>query len=105
MPIEYKVSIIFIIVGILNFLLRNNRNWIFGYRSPRAIKTHLRFAYANTYYGIGMFLAGIFYFVFLNFFENLSNDFSGFEHAFSLIIYFILLFILIEFRLSRTFKN
>lgn len=105
MLIQYKLSIIFMVVGALNFILRNNRNWIFGYRSPRAIKTHERFAYANKYYGVGMLLVGVVYFVFLNFFENISDRLSGFHHATMLISYFVLLFVLIEYRLHLTFKN
>ena len=101
MSLESKIIAILIVVGFLNLILRKNRNWIFGYRSPRAIKTHASFAHANKIYGWGMLIAGIVGFVLINFFERLYLGMSTVTKFSWLIGYFALLFLFIEWKLSR----
>lgn len=105
MSLEYKLTIIFIIVGSLNVILRKNRNWIFGYRSPRAIKTHKSFAYANAIYGGTMVVAGVIYFLLINFFESIIRDLSGTTKIVLLTSFFAVLVLIIEFRLAKIFKD
>ncbi|MEP0366139.1 MAG: SdpI family protein [Cyclobacteriaceae bacterium] len=102
MSLESKIIAILIAVGFLNLILRKNRNWIFGYRSPRAIKTHASFAHANRIYGWGMLIAGVAGFVFTKFFERLYEGMTDWSKVAWLVGYFALLFIVIEWRLSRT---
>lgn len=104
MSLEYKIVIIFLVVGLSNLILRGNRNWVLGYRSARALKSHARYSYANTIYGVGMMLAGAGYFVWLYYFPYSSNDYPGWQHAVFLILYFAILAFIIEYRLSRVFK-
>lgn len=105
MQFEYKLIIIFVVVGSLNLIMRRNRNWIFGYRSPRAIKTHERFAYANTIYGWGMVAIGISYFIVISYFEYVRAELTDAFKAIMLIGVFALLFLIIEIRLAKVFKN
>ncbi len=105
MPFEYKLVIVFVIVGVSNILLRNNRNWIFGYRSDRALKTHERFAYANLIYGLGELLIGAFYFVWLKFFGGLEAHHPVWQHILCLGSYFAVLFTLIELKLHHHFHD
>ncbi|MEO9474020.1 MAG: SdpI family protein [Cyclobacteriaceae bacterium] len=102
MSLESKIIVILIAVGFLNLILRKNRNWIFGYRSPRAIKTHASFAHANKIYGWGMLIAGVASFAFTNFFEKLYEGMASWSKVAWLVGYFVLLFILIEWSLSKT---
>ncbi|MFY0598750.1 MAG: SdpI family protein [Cyclobacteriaceae bacterium] len=105
MLLEYKLIIIFIGVGILNILLRKNRNWIFGYRSPRAIKTHKSFAYANRIYGSGLIALGIIYFTLIFIVDVFDKNDMRVPQIVFLISYFLVLITTIEIMLSKTYKS
>lgn len=105
MPVELKVSICLFIVGMTNVFLRNNRNWIFGYRSPRAIKSHKSYAYANLIYGAGMTLISAAYLLMMFFFLESFEKWSQTQHGIFAILYFAVLFLIIELKLRQVFKN
>ncbi|MFY0687448.1 MAG: SdpI family protein [Cyclobacteriaceae bacterium] len=105
MPIEFKLSISFIFIGISNLILASNRNWIFGYRSPRAIKTHKSYAYANRLYGSAMTLIGSTYFTVLSWFPNIYGQYPDKWHLIVVISYFALTFLLIEIKMHKHFRE
>jgi len=105
MSFELKLSVCLFLISISILLLRKNRNWIFGYRSPRAIRTHKQYAYANFIYGSGMFIISSFYLVMLTWFPQSYKLLSKTEHFLIAIVYFALLFLFIEIKLLRTFKE
>ncbi|XOV93295.1 MAG: SdpI family protein [Bacteroidota bacterium] len=105
MPIELKISISLFLISISIVLLRGNRNWIFGYRSPRAIRTHKHYAYANTIYGIGMFLISGVYLAILTWSPRIYKRLTETEHILIAVVYFAVLFLIIELNLRKTFKE
>lgn len=105
MPLEYKLSISLFLIGVTNIFLRGNRNWIFGYRSPMAIRTHKNYAYANGIYGTGMTLISVVYLFVLFWFPRLYATLSITEHLIVVVSYFALLFIIIEIKLRQFFKD
>lgn len=105
MPFEYKLVILFSVVGLSNMLLRNNRNWIFGYRSDRALKSHRQFAYANLIYGLGLLSIGMVYFVWLYFFDGIKGYHPIWQELICIGSVLIVLFLLIELKLHRRFHN
>ncbi|MBV6642182.1 MAG: hypothetical protein KI791_15800 [Cyclobacteriaceae bacterium] len=105
MPFELKLSVCLFLISISILLLRGNRNWIFGYRSPRAIRTHKSYAYANTIYGSGMLLISSIYLAMLTWFPRLYIRVSETEHILIAISYFAILFLIIEIKLQKVFKE
>ena len=105
MPFELKLSVCLFLISISILLLRDNRNWIFGYRSPRAIRTHKHYAYANTIYGSGMLLISSTYLAMLTWFPRIYLQVSETEHLLIAISYFAILFLIIEVRLQKPFKE
>lgn len=101
MPIEYKLVILLVAVGLSNLILRNNRNWIFGYRTNRSLRSHATFAYANRIFGLGMIIIGSLYFLWLWFVEGSVVMTTFWQHVLFLTAYFILLLFFIETRLGR----
>jgi uncharacterized membrane protein len=105
MPFEYKLVIVFVAVGVSNIIFRNNRNWIFGYRSERALKDHSHFAYANLIYGVGEILIGICYFCWAHYLGGLKANHPIWQQLICLGSYFVVLFTLIELKLHRHFHD
>jgi len=105
MPIEYKLVIIFVVVGASNVFLRSNRNWIFGYRSTRSLKSHDRFAYANVIFGVGMMLIGIGYFIWLYELEGILEGVPFWQQLSCVGSFLLLLFLIIEIKLTQHFKE
>ena len=105
MPFELKLSVCLFLISISILLLRRNRNWIFGYRSPRAIRTHKSYAYANTIYGSGMLFISSIYLAMFTWFPNLYILISETEHLIIAISYFAFLFLIIEIKLQKAFKE
>ncbi|MEQ8581550.1 MAG: SdpI family protein [Marinoscillum sp.] len=105
MPLEYKLVIIFIVAGILNLLLKRNRNWVLGYRSTRCLKSHDRFAFANRIFGWGLIILGLMYLGILLYLAQDGDELTGWESVFIIVGYLALLFILIEYKLSKAFKE
>lgn len=101
MPIELKLAISLFAVGISNLLLAGNRNWVFGYRSPRAIKTHKSYAFANRVWGVGMSLVSAAYYGLIAWYPNVYEQYPEMHHVILVTGYFAFLVFLIEFGLYQ----
>lgn len=104
MELEFKLSIVFMVVGASNLLLRSNRNWVLGYRSARALKSHRCYAYANTIYGIAMMIIGLVYLVVQQFYFELISDWPNWQKILIGVAYFAICFMVIEYRLFKKFR-
>ncbi len=105
MPVELKIAISLFIIGVSNLLMRANRNWIFGYRSPRCIKTHKRYAVANGIYGVGTTLISTVYLIIIYFFPHVFAKLDYIGHILIAVVYLAVLFVIIELRLRQDFKD